>query len=608
LKMKKRGSLINSITLGVAVIVGMVVYAYGFNVIKLDFSETRSERRLASLTRILRALAHPDLVTYEYEETAVSVPFYLPCPEGGIEELPLTDTRGPHISTNVPCAAPDASIQVSGVDFQPGSGGRVHFVASSGVKLSGVDFRADENGQFQIELTLPKRQPVAEAQEIRATGRIRVGAPMPSETAKITWDKILETVFLALIATTFGTLLAIPISFLAARNLMSDVKSPVTSSALSFLGWPIGMFIGILANRWILSITETITLNTGLNVGGVVLSSALALLLYRWAIPNSESEPANPLLRALRFFSMVAATGLIIFFMHALSMLAFNLGDALVEPLGPFGFLGDFISQLGDLLRIITPAIIALAGGGVVGNTLGALGQRISDNANEGLVKVLNMIFTTLAGALLFALVGAAINWFYQIDDPIKIYVIPAAVGGVLGLLMAIWTAPKVSLPTGITVYFIMRTILNATRSVEPLVMVIVFVVWVGIGPFAGSLALALHTVAALAKLYSEQVESILTGPLEAIRATGANRLQTIVYAVIPQIIPPYISFTMYRWDINVRMSTIIGFAGGGGIGFLLQQNINLLNYRAASVQMLAIAIVVASMDYISSTLRERFV
>jgi phosphonate transport system permease protein len=152
------------------------------------------------------------------------------------------------------------------------------------------------------------------------------------------------------------------------------------------------------------------------------------------------------------------------------------------------------------------------------------------------------------------------------------------------------------------------RTILNAIRSVEPLIMAIVAVIWVGIGPFAGVLALALHTIAALGKLYSEQVESISPGPLEAINATGANRLQTIIYAVVPQIIPPYISFTMYRWDINVRMSTIIGFAGGGGIGFLLQQNINLLNYRAAAAQMLAIAIVVASMDYLSSYLRERYV
>jgi phosphonate transport system permease protein len=99
-----------------------------------------------------------------------------------------------------------------------------------------------------------------------------------------------------------------------------------------------------------------------------------------------------------------------------------------------------------------------------------------------------------------------------------------------------------------------------------------------------------------------------MPGPMEAVEATGANRLQTIIYAVIPQIISPYISYTMYRWDINVCMSTIIGFVGGGGIGFLLQKNINLLNYRGASTQMIVIAIVVASMDYVSSVLREKYV
>ena len=130
----------------------------------------------------------------------------------------------------------------------------------------------------------------------------------------------------------------------------------------------------------------------------------------------------------------------------------------------------------------------------------------------------------------------------------------------------------------------------------------------VGLGPFAGPLALTIHSIAALAKLYSEAIESIDPGPIEAIHATGANWIQTVIYAVVPQIVPPFVSFTIYRWDINVRMSTIIGFAGGGGIGFLLQQNINLLDYRAASVQMLAIAIVVATMDYISAVIRERFV
>jgi phosphonate transport system permease protein len=130
----------------------------------------------------------------------------------------------------------------------------------------------------------------------------------------------------------------------------------------------------------------------------------------------------------------------------------------------------------------------------------------------------------------------------------------------------------------------------------------------VGLGPFAGVIALTVHSVAALGKLYSEAIESIDPGPIEAIQATGATRLQTIMYAVVPQMIPPFVSFSIYRWDINVRMSTIIGFAGGGGIGFVLQQNMNLLQYRDASLQMLAIAVVVATLDFVSARIRERIV
>jgi phosphonate transport system permease protein len=148
--------------------------------------------------------------------------------------------------------------------------------------------------------------------------------------------------------------------------------------------------------------------------------------------------------------------------------------------------------------------------------------------------------------------------------------------------------------------------VLNTLRSIEPLIMGIVFVIWVGIGPFPGVLALTLHSIAALGKLYSEQVESIDPGPIEAITATGATRLQTIMYGVVPQIVPPYLAFTLYRWDINVRMSTIIGFVGGGGIGLVLQQWINQLQYRPAGVAMLAIAVVVSILDYVSAQARER--
>lgn len=159
-----------------------------------------------------------------------------------------------------------------------------------------------------------------------------------------------------------------------------------------------------------------------------------------------------------------------------------------------------------------------------------------------------------------------------------------------------------------LSVYYLIRTFFNIMRSVEPLILATVFAVWVGIGPFAGVMALGVHSIASLGKLYSEQIESIDPGPIEAITATGASMLQIVRYAVVPQIVPPFIAFTIYRWDINVRMSTVIGFVGGGGLGFLLIQYINLLQWRQAATAVWAITLVVAVMDYLSSSVRQKVV
>jgi len=162
--------------------------------------------------------------------------------------------------------------------------------------------------------------------------------------------------------------------------------------------------------------------------------------------------------------------------------------------------------------------------------------------------------------------------------------------------------------PITVGIYYLTRAVLNIARSIEPLIWAIIAVIVVGLGPFAGILALTIHSVAALAKLYSESIESIDPGPIEAIHATGANWLQTVVFAVVPQIIPPFVSFTIYRWDINIRMSTVIGFVGGGGIGFLLAQYIRLLDYSSAGMAVWFIAITVAILDYVSAEIRARFV
>jgi phosphonate transport system permease protein len=159
-----------------------------------------------------------------------------------------------------------------------------------------------------------------------------------------------------------------------------------------------------------------------------------------------------------------------------------------------------------------------------------------------------------------------------------------------------------------LAIYYVVRTLLNIVRSIESLIIAIIFVVWVGLGPFAGVMALTLHSIAALGKLYSEQVENIDFGPIEAIRTTGANWWQTVVYAVVPQVVAPFLAFTIYRWDINVRMSTILGFVGGGGIGFLIVQWQRLGEWEAIGAAFWAIMLIVASLDYVSAKARERLV
>ncbi|MEN6410334.1 MAG: phosphonate ABC transporter, permease protein PhnE [Anaerolineaceae bacterium] len=200
---------------------------------------------------------------------------------------------------------------------------------------------------------------------------------------------------------------------------------------------------------------------------------------------------------------------------------------------------------------------------------------------------ILQGIYETLALALLATILGA-------------IFAIP------MGFLAA--RNLMGGNPVTLAIYYVIRTILNIIRSVESLIWAIIFVVIVGLGPFPGMLAIMVHTTAALGKLYSEVIEGIDPGPIEAIRATGGNWLQIVRFGVIPQIIPPFTALTIFRWDINVRSSTIIGFVGGGGIGFFLYQWILLGDYRAVSSCFIAIAVVVVILDFFSAKLRERLV
>lgn len=154
-------------------------------------------------------------------------------------------------------------------------------------------------------------------------------------------------------------------------------------------------------------------------------------------------------------------------------------------------------------------------------------------------------------------------------------------------------------------IYVTIRFVTNFTRSIEPLIWAIIFSVWVGIGPFAGMLALVVHTISSLTKQYSEQIEDVDTGPMEAISATGASRTQIVWFSVVPQCVIPFLSFTIFRWDINVRMATVIGLVGGGGIGTMLIQYQGLAQWREVGTIVILIALVVWIMDVISARIRE---
>jgi phosphonate transport system permease protein len=154
--------------------------------------------------------------------------------------------------------------------------------------------------------------------------------------------------------------------------------------------------------------------------------------------------------------------------------------------------------------------------------------------------------------------------------------------------------------------YTLIRAVLSVVRSIEPIVWGIIFIVWVKVGAFPGILALFVHSVADLTKLYSERLESIDQGPVEALEATGARRMHVILYGIVPQIINPYLSFTIYRWDINVRMATVIGLIGVPVIGQLLYQYTQLYRFHKVGMMMLLILATVWLMDYLSGRLRAR--
>ncbi|MFQ3566660.1 MAG: ABC transporter permease subunit [Aggregatilineales bacterium] len=659
-----------------AVAAGIVVYAYGWEVTDISLAPTQDPIRQESVGRALRELLSPNIFTQTRELRATEAFFTFDCDAG--EAPATTPSDGIFVVISPACGSPRDQLTVTGFNFDANVDVEFRLVIEGGQPRPLGEVLTDNNGEFETQIVVPNIRGVQPGTlatvEVRAL--LPVGTPRFSTTTNLVIEKIIETIFLALMATTLALPISVVLSFLAAHNLMKPIKMPVGKALMGLALIPAGYWLGAA----LLGAVGAFGFNLGsgsllgLAVPGlVVLGSVVASRASaRMGLEGGGAAQARGVLVAI-IVAIVA-----IFLIGVLGGISILLGQQMLrmEAVPLVGYLGNFINTLGELIELTIVPLAGVVGAFVLmnagmrfvspllrtfsplvshtfGAVLGAVGAALVMMAAAvfgsefALLTLLTPLIAGLLGGQIPVMIydrvlnktsllnrtttdrlirtllrfGAFLGVafftyeYFNISRSIvegrlpvvDFYITWSAVfGAVLGGLVGGLSGVQASMPLGDVIYNITRTVLNALRSIEPLIMGIVFVIWVGIGPFAGVLALTLHSIASLGKLYSEQIENIDHGPIEALQATGANQIQTIIYAVVPQIIPPYIAFTLYRWDINVRMSTIIGFVGGGGVGFLLQQQINLLRYRDAGVAVLAIAIVVSILDYASASIRER--
>jgi phosphonate ABC transporter permease subunit PhnE len=712
--------------------IGMLIYSYGWTVTDIDLTLPQESLRQESLTRAMRELLSPRLFDQSRELATFTAPILMDCASG---EAPAqsAETTEVYVVVEPACASVDEIVTVRIFNAAPNADARVRWQppAAEGEEVNArpitiietdrEDVVLSNDGGFVGTFEVPRiRAGEGKIHQVQVLVAVPNGPIFFSDTANQVMGRMVETIFMALVATSIAIPLSVLISFFAAKNLMKRIRLSVGTMLLAFLSLALGIWLG---SRYLGILTDW-----GLSVGkgeflqpiGIVLAFlipivvtfaafyALSYLSKLTGNKEKRDDYDNPVLQAA---SALITSLIAIFMLGAIAGLCILIGQAIMEFANGFRpadtletakwlqnafadlvwSFGNLLLLLGSITELFRSGITAVVTGfGLVaitnalfGNTLrrihgttshilsaimgaisGAIVMMVSAAfglwaALLGIVPLL--IGGILAGNLLLQLYGRivkanphvkatgqestmrnlvfAVGFFATafflfnslslarslIDGTLPpqtllfsfnlgnetisltLYMFNAAwVGFLLGGISGAISGLHGVFPLGDTLYNFARVTLNIVRSIEPLIMGLVFVIWVGIGPFAGVLALTLHSIASLGKLYSEQIENIDQGPIEALESTGANQLQIILYAVVPQVIPPYIAFTLYRWDINVRMSTIIGFVGGGGIGLLLSQQINLLRYRDAGVAVLAIAVVVSILDYASATIRER--
>jgi len=467
---------------------------------------------------------------------------------------------------------------------------------------------------------------------------------------------MLETIAMGLMATIFSTILAIPISFLAARNIMSHIPG---GTAIYYAARGILNIVRAVDTIvWGLIVIVWVGLGTFAGVIALTIHSIAALgKLFSEEIEHIDPGPVEAvnatganLLQTIRYavFPQITPS----FLAYSLLRWDINMRSATVIGFVAGGGIGFFVVEnvrMGGYQQYAT-ALWAVA---IVIVLVDYISERwresilrdqpqVEEGEKRSFGKSLRTAFYIILGLSAFIYCwnlsginlkdlfspgsnfGRLIKDFITIDLSAEVLkpVIQQMIVTIFQALLATTLGALVALPFGflaaknltgtnpfsVWLYYISRAILNVLRSIEALLYVVIFIFWVGIGPFAGMLALSVTSFALIGKLFSEAIENIDAGPIEAVNATGANRLQMIAYAILPQITPPFISYLLYQWDINVRMATIIGFAGGGGIGLTLTTFFGSLQYHKAGTVVAFIVIIVALMDFASARLRQTLV
>lgn len=464
--------------------------------------------------------------------------------------------------------------------------------------------------------------------------------------------KLVETIAIGIMATIFSTIMAIPVSFLAAHNIMSRIPG----------GQPIYFVTRFILNVvravdtvvWGLIIIVWVGLGTFAGVIALTIHSIAALAkLFSEEIEHIDPGPVEAIeATGANFFQIIrfAVIPQIIpsFLSYTLLRWDINMRSATVIGFVAGGGIGFFVLETirGHAYQMYAAALWAVAVVIILVDAVSSYWRnRILEDKPQKEKKRHQKLFTVIyviLGIIAFMYCwqvsdmnmkylfdpgptfGSILHDFVSIDlssDVVGVVVkdlittilqafLATTLGALLALPFSFLAAKNLTGANPFTriIFYVTRGVFNVLRSIEALLYVAIFVFWAGIGPFAGMLALSITTFALIGKLFSESIENIDSGPIEALHSTGANWLQTIRFAIIPQIVPPFVSYLIYQWDINIRMATIIGFAGGGGIGLTLSTYFGSLQYHKAGTVVLGIVLVVALMDFSSAKIREELV